>query len=519
MTEAKPNSTPEAGPDIPAAVPAGATPEPGSGPGADGDDGRRSRSFEITEAEIVAAMHERANAVRGEVNLPGFRAGQAPVELIVRRFADRWRPEIMQELCQARARALIPDPEVAELLRAPEIRPDEGDGEAGVYRLRVEYQLLPDIPEIDLAAMEFEEVEWDFGDTAMRAAIEKVLAETPAPGDLVTDRPAQPGDVVEVESRVFVQGRPYRPRGQETNRELVQASEAADAIPLARRLCGASVGDTIPLDYRFPPNFEDPRLRGARGELHFSVVEIRELGRLRLDEESIASQGYESEADLVRAYGRRIRLICLARGRNYLHEQLYRAVAGIDVEVDPRLERNIIETLERDELGPPDTATEAAAGTPGEDAPAGTPGEDPPREEASTEGASTEGASTEGASAEDASAEEVRAAIRLRARRMCRYLLLTAVLCRRLEITVETEDLARVLNGWEQPTDSRVDPEQYFQQHPQQRESANRQVQLEKLLDTVLARARRTRRQLSPSQEDEPDLSIEPDCRLLSGGM
>ena len=437
--------------------------------------GFRSLTIEFSEDDVKAAMLAKVDELRPTFRVPGFRPGKVPTQFILDRLGAGLRKEVFNDLCVERANEAIPQQDKDALLAQPTIRRAEDSPEdSGTHRMLVEYNLAPEVSPVDFESMEFERVDVNLDDEAVREVILKDLEESPLAGDPVEGRAAEVGDFVDLDYALHVQGREFHSSEQGQPRR-VRASDEAPEDSAPRRVVGLLPGGAFSVNHRFPEETEDARLRGARGEYRYKVRAVRPPLPPALDDLLVETSGLDSLEALINVRRDSLKGVAKLEERRFLHAQLFRRLSEVEADTDPAREREIALQLRRGDQLAEDTDHETA-------------------------GNRSEDAVEDGAA--EAHDEHLAPEDLARARRILRYHVMLAVLTRRLGIAIDKEDLPRALIGW---TSDPAHPEYrlHFQhavvalsRDPTLVRQAQYDAASEKLLDAILPRVRTTERKM-----------------------
>jgi len=114
----------------------------------------RTVNIELAAEDIQPKVDEKITELGKEVRLKGFRQGRVPKKILVQRFGQHARQEVLGELMQNSIEKAIADNEL-ELAAAPEVtKTDDADDGGFVFEAKVE--LMPQVPEITFGDIEVE---------------------------------------------------------------------------------------------------------------------------------------------------------------------------------------------------------------------------------------------------------------------------------------------------------------------------------------------------------------------------
>src|SRR6516225_11348180 len=133
---------------------------------------RREFHILIPANELEEKVSDRLGEIGRTINLPGFRPGRVPMQILRRRFGRSVLGEVVESTVQGSS---------AEAIREHNLRPalppkvdivSFGEGADLEYRMSVE--LLPDIPEPSFADLGIERLVVDIPDEDIDRAIERI---------------------------------------------------------------------------------------------------------------------------------------------------------------------------------------------------------------------------------------------------------------------------------------------------------------------------------------------------------
>jgi trigger factor len=227
-------------------------------------------------APAVEAETQRVVREFGQrINLPGFRKGKVPAELVRRRFANQIEQEVKERLLprywrQAQAESSIDPLLPPEVEDVTELQPGEPLTFTATVETRPPIELrniqdfdLPD-PEVEPGALELEE--------ALESLRKQVSRWVPV------DRPAARGDLVSLE--ITTLGSPEHPE-EKSDRIQVEVGDPQVWEELALAVQGLAVGQesTFERRHEHPPAAEggEPAVHEQRFRVRIEAVQEREL--------------------------------------------------------------------------------------------------------------------------------------------------------------------------------------------------------------------------------------------------
>jgi trigger factor len=246
----------------------------------------------VPAGELEEKVTSRLGEIGRTINLPGFRPGKVPMQILRRRFGPSVLGEVLEDTVQGSS---------AEAIREHNIRPalppkvdivSFSEGTDLEYKMSVE--LLPDIPETSFSDLNLERLVVEVPGEDVDRAIERI-AEQQRKSEAV-ERPAESGDiiVVDIEGRA---GEEEIPGASGKDRQLALGS--GDFIPgFEDQLIGAKAGEHRTVRVTFPEDYTVGEFAGKEAVFEVDVKEVRGRLPIVIDDELGKAVGLESLAEL-----------------------------------------------------------------------------------------------------------------------------------------------------------------------------------------------------------------------------
>ncbi len=295
------------------------------------DDKRQlTLTIEVDETRVQKAMQQKARELSREINLPGFRPGKAPYDVVVRRIGeDTLRGEAIEDLVQ---------PVFEEALSQADIDPY---AQASLDDIQIKPLTLtftvPLSPTVALGAYRERRQELEavsVGDEAIQEALEHVQSHHQVIETV--ERPAAEGDVIALSGRGYLAARPpaetsageaaeaETPEAEATEAEADDETAAAEAgqevlfdeerldilldsktlfpeTPFVENLIGLSVGDQKQFSFTFPDPYEpEPEHAGREARFDVAILEVKKRELPSIDDDLAKLDGRHETLDELR---------------------------------------------------------------------------------------------------------------------------------------------------------------------------------------------------------------------------
>src|SRR5207302_6799609 len=217
---------------------------------------KRELTITVPADEVEDKITRRLGEIAQSIRLPGFRPGKVPLPLLRKRYGPAVRGEVLESAVQDSS---------AEAMREHNLRPalpprveivSAAEGADLEYKMSVE--LLPEMPELDFAALGLEKLVVDVPEEDVDKAIERV-AEGQRKSEPV-ERPAEEGDILvaDVVGRI---GEEEIPGSRGEGRQIELGAEGL--LPgFTEQLAGIGTGETREVRVTFPEDYGNPDMAG-----------------------------------------------------------------------------------------------------------------------------------------------------------------------------------------------------------------------------------------------------------------
>lgn len=243
----------------------------------------RRMTIAVPADRVEQEIRQRLDSLAKTAKISGFRPGKIPMSVVEKRYGDKVREEVVDELLNSTLYEAV----VQEKLRPAGIPTIESRRNAPGEAL--EYTAVFEIyPEIELKSLEGLTVDKPVAkitDKDVEGMIERMRLKQP---DYVeVKRPAQENDQILVDL-----GRDDGQSGEGHQLPVVIGSKSV-MEGFEEALIGLSAGDEKTIELVFPANYRDPQMAGKPVAFHVKVVKVSEPKLPPVDDEFARRFGIE----------------------------------------------------------------------------------------------------------------------------------------------------------------------------------------------------------------------------------
>ncbi len=255
---------------------------------------------EVDVQAVDAAFDSVTKEFQRFAQLPGFRPGKAPRDLVVKSYAGKIEEEVKRKLIPDSYRKALEQEKLKPVIY-PDIEEIQfGKGQSLQFAATIETEPEFELPEYK--GLEIKREKAVVTDADVERALNTLREQRATYTDL--DREVKEGDYVVVNYTGTSDGKPLTDiaptaRGL-TKQENFWMHVAKDQfIPgFTEQLHGAKKGDTVKVSVDFPADFVSQPLSGKKGEYEVTIVQVKEKSLPALDDEFAKSWGAEDLAKL-----------------------------------------------------------------------------------------------------------------------------------------------------------------------------------------------------------------------------
>lgn len=238
-------------------------------------------TIETDAEELEKAMQRAYLKQKNKINIPGFRKGKVPRQMIEKMYG----PEIFYEDA---ANDIIPDAYAREIegseleiVSRPEIDVAQIEkGKPFIFTARV--ALKPAVTLGEYKGLEVKKAECGVADAEVDAKIDEERGKN-ARTIRVTDRPVQDKDETVIDFEGFVDGVPFE--GGKGEKYPLTIGSGMFIPGFEEQLIGANIGDDVEVHVTFPEDYQAKDLAGRDALFKCKVHEIKAKEYPELDDE------------------------------------------------------------------------------------------------------------------------------------------------------------------------------------------------------------------------------------------
>ena len=256
---------------------------------------KRGYTVTLTAAQLDEKVVAKLLEAQPEIEVKGFRKGKVPLPMLRKQFGQRVMGDAMQEAIDG-AMADHFEKTGDRPAMQPKIEMKDGETwkEGDDVIVTVEYEALPEIPEVDFSGVTLERLVVKAEDAAVTEALENLAKNAQDFGD--KDGVSESGDQVIIDFEGFVDGEAFE-GGKGEDYPLVLGSNSF--IPgFEDQLIGKKADEAVDVNVSFPTEYGAAHLAGKEALFKCTVTAVKAPKAAELNDELAKKFGSEDLAAL-----------------------------------------------------------------------------------------------------------------------------------------------------------------------------------------------------------------------------
>ena len=252
-------------------------------------------SLEIPYEEIDIEVDNKINQILPTVNIPGFRKGKAPLNIVKKKYEDNVLNEVIQKVIDTNTKKLI-DEKKFSLFRAPKVELSKYEKNKPIT-INLKFDLKPEIKLKDFKDLKINKYEIELGKKAEENQFKNFIDSQKNFRKIESSRQVKNSDKVIVNFESSQEDLPEYLKSQKNfpidlnfddgilpglNKELIERK--------------VKIGDKIDLKINLSKILKDDKFK--KTTFHFEIISIEEKIKFELTKEFLDKNGFKSEKDL-----------------------------------------------------------------------------------------------------------------------------------------------------------------------------------------------------------------------------
>ncbi|MGN6374801.1 MAG: trigger factor [Sphingomonas sp.] len=252
---------------------------------------KRAYTLTITAKDIDKKVEAEVKRVAPQVRMPGFRPGKVPTNLIRKMHGEALAADALNSSIQEGVQQVIADNKLRPAMQ-PSVELDEGYEAGKDAEVKIELEVLPDVPTPAIDALKLERLTVPVADEAVDEQLTKFAEQQKNWEDAPKTRKAKEGDLVVMDFVGKVDGVAFEGG---TGEDMSVEIGSGRLIPgFEDQLVGVKTGDEKTIEVTFPEDYNAENLKGKPATFDLTIKAVKVAGETKIDDEMAKSLGLES---------------------------------------------------------------------------------------------------------------------------------------------------------------------------------------------------------------------------------
>jgi trigger factor len=252
---------------------------------------KRAFMLTIPAKDIDARVAQEVKRLAPQVQMPGFRPGKVPPNLIRKMHGDRLQNDALSSAVQDGVQKLLEEKKLRPAMQ-PEVRLDEKYAPGKDAEVTVRLEALPEIGAPDITGLKLERLVIEPDEKAVDEQIQRLVESNKSWKDAPKGHKAGNGDLVVMDFEGKVGGTAFEGgKGEDMSVEL----GSGRLIPgFEEQLVGAKTGEAREVKVTFPKDYPVDNLKGKDAVFDVTVKQVKVAAEGRADDDFAKSLGLDS---------------------------------------------------------------------------------------------------------------------------------------------------------------------------------------------------------------------------------
>ena len=296
---------------------------------------KRAYKLTITAADIEARVDDEVKKIAPQVQMPGFRPGKVPANLVKKMHKDQLHQDALNSTIQNAVQSTIEDNKLRPATQ-PDVRLGEGYEQGKDAEVDFNFEILPQIDAPEIKDLKLERLQVEATDKEVTAAIEKLAAGQKSFDTAKKDKKAEKGDQVIIDFEGKVDGVPFE--GGKGESMAVEIGSGQLIPGFEDQLIGMKANDERVIKVTFPADYQAEDLKGQDATFDIVCGEVKTPSDTKIDDDMAKNFGLDGLDKLKELMKGQVEQELNGLTRTHMKRQLLDTLAADhDFEVPPSM--------------------------------------------------------------------------------------------------------------------------------------------------------------------------------------
>lgn len=253
----------------------------------------RKLSVEIPAQDVQAAFSRAYGTIQKEVTIKGFRKGKAPLQTIRSIYGDKVKQDVLQDLIQSHYQAALNEHNL-QPISYPNIEFDPiSDNSA--FKFSAAFEIRPEVKAKNFEKLPVLKEKMPDIEPRVTETLDNIRRNKATESPILEDRPAQNGDVAQIDFEGFLNGQPFE--GGKADDFALELGSRNFIEGFEEGVIGMKPGQSKTLDLKFPDTYGSAELAGKAVQFKVSLKALKKKVLPELNDEFAKALGSYNSLD------------------------------------------------------------------------------------------------------------------------------------------------------------------------------------------------------------------------------
>jgi trigger factor len=251
---------------------------------------KRAYEIKITAKDIESRVEAEVQKMAPQVNMPGFRKGKVPANLVRKMHNDALMQDALSSTIQESIEKTMTDNKLRPAMQ-PNVNLDEGYAPGKDATVKLDLEILPDVPTPDVEGLKLERLQVEADKKTVDEALQKFAESQKQFETAAKSYKAQVGDQCLIDFEGKVDGVPFD--GGKGEGMAIELGSGRLIPGFEDQLIGKKANDEVLVKVTFPDDYNVEDLKGKDATFDVVIGEVQKPKVAKADDEMAKSMGLE----------------------------------------------------------------------------------------------------------------------------------------------------------------------------------------------------------------------------------
>lgn len=296
---------------------------------------KRAYDIKITAKDIESRVDAEVKKIAPQVNMPGFRKGKVPANLVRKMHGDALMQDALTSSIQESIEKTISDNKLRPAMQ-PSVDLAEGYAPGKDAEVKVALEVLPEVPTPSVDGIKLERLQVEADKKTVDEALQKFAESQKQFETAPKSHKARMGDQCLIDFEGKVDGKPFD--GGKGEGMAIELGSGRLIPGFEDQLVGKKANDEVDVKVTFPEDYNVETLKGKDATFDVVIAEVQKPKETKADDEMAKSMGLEGIEQLTELLKGQIEQELNGLTRTHMKRKLLdQLAADHDFEVPPTM--------------------------------------------------------------------------------------------------------------------------------------------------------------------------------------